>query len=118
MIFKPELLAKILDGTKAITRRRLPCRYQVDHWYTVQPGRGKKHVCHIFLTKVREERLGDINYSQAGREGFSLRSDFVKYWYRIHGAYDPDERVAVIEWVVYPAVKDCCDKAKEIKELR
>ena len=40
MIFKPELLAKVLDGTKTMTRRRLPCRYKVDRWYKAQPGRG------------------------------------------------------------------------------
>ncbi len=110
MIFKPELLAKVLDGTKTMTRRKLPCRYKVDRWYMVQPGRGKFHVCHIFLTKVRETWLGAISRGDAKREGFKNTSDFSEYWLRINGVYNPHERVAVIEWVVFPAVKDCCAK--------
>ena len=73
----------------------------------MQPGRGKKHICHVFVTKMYEQRLGDIKYADARREGFEIRSGFVKYWYRIHGTYDPEERIAVIEWAE-PVVKDCC----------
>ena len=110
MLFKRELLAKVLDGTKTMTRRRLPCRYKVDRWYKVQPGRGKKHVCHIFLTKVREEWLGAISHADARREGFKDRYGFFDTWAEINGWPDQDERVAVIKWVVFPAVKDCCAK--------
>lgn len=111
MIFKPELAAKVLSGEKTMTRRKLPCRYKAGRWYKVQPGRGKFHVCHVFITKVREERLGDITYADARREGFESSTKFFVYWLKLVGEMRPrdfDERIAVIEWVVYPAVKDCC----------
>ena len=110
MIFKPGQRAKVLDGTKTMTRRRLPCRYRAGGWYKAQPGRGKKHVCHIYVTGVRTERLGDITYGDARREGFDSGHSFVGYWRRIHGGFDSDERVAVIEWDVgtRTALKDCC----------
>ena len=113
MIFRPELARLILSGEKSMTRRRLPCRYRADRWYKVQPGRGEKHVCHIFLTKVRVERLRDISEQDAIREGFEGSTKFFVYWLKLVGEMRPrdfDERVAVIEWVVYPAVKDCCAK--------
>ena len=108
MIFKPELAAKVIDGSKSMSRRRLPCQYKVDRWYKVQPGRGKFHVCHIFVTKVREAWLSDITDADAVREGFANRHEFYRYWGELYRDSGEEERVAVIEWVVYPAVRDCC----------
>ena len=109
MIFKPELAAKVLDGTKTMTRRRLPCRYQAGRWYKVQPGRGKLHVCHIRIAEVREEPLIDILEDDAQREGFKSVAAFFLYWRRIHGEIDLSEHVAVIKWLSLE-IKPCCAK--------
>ena len=113
MIFKPELAAKVLDGRKTITRRRINpngVRYHSGRWYKVQPGRGKFHVCHIFVTAVHTQTLGAVSDADAAREGFPVsRLDFIDYWKRINGGFDPDERIAVIEWsreMTY--TEDCC----------
>lgn len=116
MIFRPGLAAKVLNGTKTMTRRRLRrggFPYSPGRWYKAQPGRGKFHICHIFVTKVRTQRLGDISDADALREGFESRNAFFLYWATMH-RLDTNERVAVIEWVVFPAVKDCCARIEAL----
>ena len=113
MIFKPELAAKVLDGRKTTTRRRIRAngaRYHSGRWYKVQPGRGKFHVCHIFVTESYTQCLGGISDDDAAREGFPIsRLDFIEYWRRINGDWNPSERVAVIEWdAVEVFCADCC----------
>ena len=107
MIFSPDLAAKVMDGTKTVTRRRLhgrPIRDQVGRTYAVQPGRGQKAIGRIRITAVRTERLGDITMAEAHREGFPETGNsiwaFIYYWERLHGGWDPDEEVAVIEFEV------------------
>ena len=108
MIFKPELITSIQVGSKTMTRRRLPCPYKAERSYAVQPGRGKRHVFHIWPYAIREERLGDITNEDAEREGFRNVSEFVDYWMGLYGAYNPHERVAVIEWAAVEWRKRCC----------
>ena len=116
MIFKPELARKVVDGSKTMTRRKLPCHYGVGRWYKVQPGRGKFHVCHVLTGGVRDERLGDITLGDAWAEGFKRVSDFVDYWMQINKVWNPNERVAVISWSGVE-VRECCAELsnKEVK---
>ena len=107
MIFKPELARKVVNGSKTMTRRRGDFSYSPGHEYKVQPGRSKFHVCHVFVTRVRAERLGDISQSDAKAEGFKDTSEFVAYWMRINKTWSPNERVAVIEWSKRESRK-CC----------
>lgn len=103
MIFKPELVVKVLDGTKTMTRRRKhqpleACPFRVGAVRAVQPGRGKVHVTHVALIDVRHERLADIGDEDARREGFASRDDFFAYWLRLYGAITPDEWLCVVDW--------------------
>lgn len=101
MIFGPDLIGKVLDGTKDVTRRRLhgrPIRYKVGHTYAVQPGRGKEAVGRIRVTGVRTERLSHITTNEVRREGFTSFGLFMNYWIQLHGTWDPEEEVAVIEF--------------------
>ena len=107
MIFKPELARKVVDGSKTMTRRRGDVSYSPERWYKVQPGRGKFHVCHVFVTSVREERLGDITLGDACAEGFQRVSDFIDYWMKLNRTWSPNELVAVIAWSKRE-VRECC----------
>ncbi len=122
MIFRPELAKKVLSGGKTVTRRRLvhrdgkPIRYREGRQYAVQPGRGQKHVGHICVIKVWEEKLKEIGTEAAQAEGFLFaravggpEDSFMLYWMSLHGGWDPEEVVAVIRFHALPR-RSCCAK--------
>jgi hypothetical protein len=108
MIFGPELIGKVLSGKKTVTRRR-SSRYQVGKVYTVQPGRGKKHVAHIRITSVAEEMLAALTEEEARHEGFPSRAAFVGYWRMLYGRFDATERVTRIAFRLAPYCADCVE---------
>lgn len=98
MIFCPENCELILAGKKTQTRRlRVPgmngdmlfgdlledenlvkvsaierngrMKWEVGHTYAVQPGRGKKAIGRIRITKIRSEHISDITNDDAIAEG-------------------------------------------------
>ncbi len=101
MIFRAELLAKVLDGTKTMTRRHVHGRtYHVGRDYAVQPGRGKHAVARIRITENHTAFLGEISEHHARREGFPNASAFVAYWRKLYGDFNPSERVQVISFAL------------------
>ncbi len=64
MIFKPELVEKILAGEKTETRRKAKPdgaqRYVPGRTYAVQPGRTKKGVARIKVLSAEAEILKEI----------------------------------------------------------
>lgn len=118
MIFKPEMVEKILAGEKTETRRPVKpgetkCLYRPgggpDGSYAVQPGRTKAHVARIKVYEVRRELLYEISESAAIHEGFDgywvssvyVRpvNHFFEYWERLYGALpEADEEVWVIRF--------------------
>lgn len=108
MIFGPELIGKVLDGSKIVTRRHTPARYQKGRVYAVQPGRGKRHVGHILVLHVSEERLSKVmGIGEARREGFKSRGAFVNYWEGLHGPIRYGETVARITFTLAPSCSAC-----------
>jgi hypothetical protein len=110
MLFKPELVAKILAGEKTQTRRvvkdgdeRWPlaefsdspissvrrngrCLWKAGRVYAVQPGRGKHAVARIRITAIRYcERAGDISEADGRAEGFATVEEFRETYARING---------------------------------
>ncbi len=106
MIFGPELIGKVLDGSKTVTRRRLS-RYRVGKVYAVQPGRGKKHVGHIEIRSVNIEYLQAITEEEARLEGFTNRDAFMGYWISLHGAWHGQTEVTRIAFRLAPACAEC-----------
>lgn len=97
MIFKRELIEKILAGEKTVTRRPVrygnptrplspyPCRYKVGRTYAIQPGRGKKAVGRIRILSVELQPLSRISgRGEAQREGFAHAVDFLSYWAQLY----------------------------------
>lgn len=84
MIFTPANVRLIQRGVKTQTRRRPrgddPCRCKEGLSYAVQPGRGKHASCRVLVREVRLERLGDISFEDARREGFRTRDEFKAAW--------------------------------------
>jgi hypothetical protein len=101
VIFKPELVEKILAGEKTETRRPVkydadgrvvPCRYTVGKDYAVQPGRTKPGIpgLRLKVLSVVREHLGQMDHRKALLEGFSGTDEFFRYWERLHGRAVPD----------------------------
>jgi hypothetical protein len=91
----------VLQGQKTQTRRivkndKPPCR--VGRPLAVQPGRGQAAVCHVEVIDVRKERLGDLSKKDAQAEGCKSRQAFIENWERIHGKFDPEQEVWVVEF--------------------
>lgn len=80
----------------------VPCRYQVDHDYALQTGRGKAAVEGIRLLVVavssEPERVGDLTLEGAIAEGFRTRQEFFDYWAELYGECDPETLVWVIRF--------------------
>lgn len=108
MIFGPELIGKVLDGRKTVTRRR-SSHYRVGKVYAVQPGRGKRHVGHIEVESVDIERLMPLTEGEARLEGFANRADFICYWQQLHHYWNPREMVTRIAFRLAPSCADCVE---------
>ncbi len=101
IIFKPELVLLIQQGRKTMTRRPMngECRYRVGHTYAVQSGRGRPASLRITIMDVRQERLDDISWRDAKREGFRTTQEFKDYWTTLYGRYDPEQSVWAIAFL-------------------
>lgn len=109
MIFRPELIAKIESGDKTVTRRRADRGQYKPGLYSVQPGRGQRHVGHIRILSVREEPLSAITPEDCVREGFPGLDSFMDYWEELHGRIDLATRVKRIEFRREPKCTGCSD---------
>jgi len=105
MIFQPRFVRLIFKGRKTQTRRPVKegethCRYKKGRTYAVQRGKGKAAVAKIKILSVEMERLGDICYKDARREGFKTRDEFKESWKDIYGEYDADQEVWAISFAL------------------
>ena len=104
MIFKPEMIEKILAGDKTVTRRPIvgnaDCRYKDGRDYALQPGRGKKAVGRIRILDIRATELGhQLTILESAKEGFGSFRDFRDDWEDLYGvSWHPLQRVWRIEF--------------------
>ena len=100
IIFKPEHVEMINNGTKTQTRRVWKRR-------RAKPGAvhqvktkiySKTYECKIKINAVRMERLGDITPRDAFKEGSYRLDEDKKRWIDINGEWDPDLMVHVIDF--------------------
>jgi hypothetical protein len=113
---------KVLAGTKTQTRRVAkpaeelwtreqtgPLPEKVIHrgnrvkWrtggrYAVQPGRNQKGVGRIELLDIRYQHLGNVTEEEAKAEGFASLAEFIQAWTGIHGSFDRELPVWVLEF--------------------
>jgi hypothetical protein len=102
MLFKPEYIELIKNGTKTQTRRGWKNRRaKPGGVYKVQlvPFR-KDYECKIKIKAVTRERLGDITAESANAEGGFTVEEFKQKWIESSGGFDPDEEVWVIDFRV------------------
>lgn len=108
LTFRPELAAKVMDGTKTVTRRLVSDNPRSPWWqekcalkpgctYAVQPGRGVKAVGRAEVVSIRKELLGAVDEADARREGFDDMASFIGAFAAINGWYNPVAEVWRIE---------------------
>lgn len=122
MNFKPELLAKVLAGTKTQTRRikkpgeelyllkgcdavhtpKMHLKWKSGNTYAAAPGRGKHGQGFIMIKHIRYEPVSAITEADARAEGFANRDEFFAAWDSINGKNKRDVWVWVISFELVP----------------
>ena len=97
MQFIKELKIKIISGKKTQTRR-IKCPYKVGQLITAQNGYRDKAFGKLLIKRIRIQHLSEITESDAKKEGFKNRSEFIDAWKRINGTYRPRKLVYVIDF--------------------
>lgn len=110
MNFQPELAAKVMAGTKTVTRRacsdnprspwwRERCSLHVHRDYAVCPGRGKVAIGRVRILTVGRQPLGvRLSQDEARREGFPYPEAFEEIWRAMHGGWDARTLVWRVEF--------------------
>lgn len=100
MLFKKDLLAKILNSSKTQTRRSSARTYKVGRVYGISCRRYQKPQAHIQILQARKQRLGEISEEDVRKEGFSNMEEFREAWQTIYGSWDPEQLVTAYEFTL------------------
>ncbi len=99
MLFKKELLAKVLSGQKTQTRRISKKQYTVGSTQPVSSGYTKP-AGYIKILKKYRQPLCCISEKEARKEGYNSIEEFRQAWLEINGNYNPDQIVTVYEFKI------------------
>ncbi|MCJ7559193.1 hypothetical protein MUO79_01065 [Candidatus Bathyarchaeota archaeon] len=97
-LFKRKLLAKVLDGSKVQTRRTHRRMWAVGQVYSIRDKLFAKPEAKILITRRFGQCLGEISETDAQKEGFKNKAEFMKAWNEIYGKTDENEVVVVYEF--------------------
>lgn len=100
MLFKPELLEKVLQGHKTQTRRTNGNNLHPGQTYGVRTNYYEKSRGHIRILRATQQRLGDISLEEVQKEGFKNIWEFREAWLKIYLRWNPDEVVTAYEFEV------------------
>jgi len=106
MLFKADLLAKVLSGQKTQTRRLGPKQFTVGSIQPVSSGYTKP-AGYIKILKKYRQPLCCISEKEAKKEGFNSIDEFRQAWIQINGNYNPDLVVTVYEFQLIKKEKSC-----------
>lgn len=104
MLFQPEHIDQIRRGEKTQTRRDWDENYPGPTVGSIQIASTKMFTsdaeadCYIRITDRWEQPLGDMLQSHADAEGGYDLAEFRDLWVDLHGEWDPDLYVDVVEF--------------------
>jgi len=102
LLFKPYHIEPILTGKKTQTRRvwKKP-RVKVGNIYRAKTHLfSKNYFALLRITGLRKEKLGDMTEEDAIAEGAKSLTHFREIWQDIHGSWNPEQEVWVVEFEV------------------
>lgn len=102
ILFKEYHAKLILEGKKTQTRRlwKKP-RVKIGNIYKAKTNLySKQHFALLKITGLRKEKLGEISPEDVKKEGYATLGDFIEAWTQIHGLWDPELEVYVIDFEV------------------
>ena len=106
LLFKFYHALLILQGKKTQTRRiwKRP-RVKIGGIYKakLRPF-DKKYFALLKVTRLRKEKLGEISFEDVKKEGYDTLREFMDVWKQIHGDWNPNQEVYVVDFEV---VKKC-----------
>jgi hypothetical protein len=101
ILFKPEHVPMILDGTKTQTRRKGKRRWKVGSIHQAKTNFKKDSTfAHLLVLAVGEEPLGAITEADAKAEGYNSIAEYQEVFVKIYGQWAPEEMVHVIDFEV------------------
>ena len=109
MMFKRDLLEKILSGSKTQTRRLHTKTLRKGKIYALKKKWIENTGKYIRITKFYEQKLSEITQEEIIKEGFSNLEEFRDTWIRINGNWEPETIVKVYEFeIAEPPPKQRC----------
>jgi len=97
-IFKKELLAKVLDGSKVQTRRAHKHLWKVGKAYSARCRWFTKTEAKILILRRFRQRLDEISQEDVKKEGYQKLEDYQKAWKEFYGEWSPEQVVTVYEF--------------------
>lgn len=100
MLFKPQHIRMIADGTKTETRRdwKKPMAKLGGEYKVKKSMMSKEYYATIKCTALFKQRLGDMRNKDADREGGYTLAEFKQIWIEINGSWDDNQIVTVVEF--------------------
>lgn len=99
ILFKHEHVKPILNGTKTQTRRTGKKRWKIGAIRQAKTGYNKdSEFAKIKVLAIRQEKLGDITYPDAVREGYKTIAEYVEVFERIYGFWNDELLVWVVDF--------------------
>jgi len=98
MMFKKDLLEKVISGLKTQTRRLHKHALKKGRIYAVKRNWLETTGDYVRITKVYPQKLSDITQEEIRKEGFIGLDKFRDAWIRINGSWDPEMIVTVYEF--------------------
>lgn len=117
--FQPQLLKKVLDGEKTVTRRSWPTKYREGQIVSVCPGIGRIACGKVRIVSVTEVALTSfLTPDEARREGFTDGNEFLAYWLAVNKKRTvPEISVARIEFRLVDVVRTVCECCEGVGTL-
>ncbi len=110
MLFRPDMVEKILAGEKTQTRRVWKkAHVKVGNTYAIKKHYYQKNVDapgFIRITGLRVEPLIEITNMDAKKEGFQSLREFVDVWTELHGEPEWHNDVWVIDFELVDGGKE------------
>ena len=98
MMFKKDLLEKVISGLKTQTRRLHKKTLRKGKIYALKKNWLENTGEYIKITKVYHQKLSEITQEEIIKEGFSSLEEFRDAWIRINGSWETETIVKVYEF--------------------